>query len=98
MQCERCGVRESTIHLTAVAQGTASGTVHLCESCAETPRPVDPAEARALLALEASGRAVPPGLFARAAADLRARSAHHAQPLPPDVAAFAARHADPPAI
>ena len=98
MLCERCGVREGTIHLTAVAEGATSRATRLCESCAETPRPVDPEEARALLALEASGRAVPPAFFALAATDLRRRSAHFAQPLPPDVAAFAARHAGPPAI
>ena len=95
MVCERCQARAATVHATALAGGRAVRAIHLCEPCARTPRPVDLEEAGAVLRLEASGRAMPPGWFAAVAADLRGRSEHHGQPLPPDVQAFVARHAPP---
>ena len=95
MLCERCGAREATIHAMLVLDDAPNRAVHLCQPCVETPRPVDLDEARFVLALEASGRPAPPGFFALAAADFRRRSDFYQQPLPPDVAAFAARYGAP---
>ena len=97
MLCDRCHEREATIHATALAEGGVVGAAHLCEPCVRVPRRVHPDEARAILKLEASGRPMPPGWFARVAADLRRRSEHHGEPLPADVQAFVARHGGPPA-
>src|SRR5262245_33300736 len=69
-------------------RGALAGATHLCAACSTIPASFDPAQARRVIELEASGRPMPPGWFRQAAEVFRQRSRYHGQPLPTDVAAF----------
>jgi len=94
MLCERCKQREATVHLQAVSDGggPALGQGALCVPCAGIPRRVGDADVRGVLALEASGRVMPAGWFARVATDIVRRATYHGDAIPPDVQAFVDRH------
>ena len=93
MICSRCGRREATAHAKAVTEaGVVLREAALCPTCADAPRRVHDADVAGVLAVEASGRAMPPGWYAGAAEDFARRAAYHGDALPPEVAAFVARH------
>jgi hypothetical protein len=106
MLCEQCRDREAVVTLTTVSERSVTST-HLCEACAsargvtrasreETPRRVGEA-ARLLAALvaEVEARADPAEIAWLLVYIEQQERAHPAAPLPPEVAAFLARHRPP---
>lgn len=97
MLCEQCGEREATVRIEAVStEGTLLLAKSLCAVCADEPMPetrrIGDPDVRGILELEATGRAVPDGLFAYAADEFAARAARFGDPVPSDVQAFIDRH------
>jgi hypothetical protein len=93
MLCDRCHERETTTQARAISDaGAPLGIAALCGPCAQTPRRIGEQDVRGVLALEASGRAMPEGWFALAAEDFARRAAYHGEPMPAEVRAFVDRH------
>jgi hypothetical protein len=93
MLCDRCHEREVAVRARAVSEtGALLRTSARCEACARTPRRIGDEDVRGVLALEASGRAMPAGWYALAAEDFARRAAYHGDPIPADVQAFVDRH------